>query len=218
MLELGSSLGTVSHVLSESDYSYRLIHFLLASEEDRLSTFLNRTPLRALTSIFFASWAGLQYKNIYGNITSDYYHQYKLPDLNSSIPDAVLSAFIELASADNFNEDYLYRIAEEVIAWAVESNPIDHSIIAHHFRSIPDLGKHILLSSLCDADFDTNCDYLTDLVINCLQSPCKRLAQAAASFLCVCSGEQGRRNLNEYLLKSDITHKSLVKGIIDILC
>jgi hypothetical protein len=213
-----TNLRTADGVFSLLDYIKHLLLTRLASEDHAYMNFTDRYWPGLLVESRFSGWNSLDYNYLFNDSTSDDHTRLILPESIALAPAAVLESLQTLVYSLDISEENLYETSDGLIPWLAEANPIDHLLTAYYFRLMPDLGKEILLASFCNAEIASNCEYLEELVANCLHSESKRLAQNAASFLCICVGEQGIRRLKDILLEECPPHKILIQGIVDILC
>ncbi len=129
----------------------------------------------------------------------------------------IVSSFRSLLIPGEANENILYAWSEEIVQWASDDKDSKHEILSLFLGLMPDRSKHILLSTLCDYEFSTSSLSLINTVSAFLDTDCKRLAQASASFLCSCSGSTGIGVIDMFIKNKRVKHVDLVLGIVTIL-
>jgi hypothetical protein len=114
-----------------------------------------------------------------------------------------------------YDEKYLYDYAEILVSWFMNADFTDCESVLEFINCFPDNNKRILLSSLVDSGFSIDSIKVRNIMEVYLTRNNKKFVQSAATFLCVCCGENGVELLKNHSTNKDVSHYQLLREVAD---
>lgn len=109
----------------------------------------------------------------------------------------------------------MYDYAEILVSWFINADFTDCESVLEFINYFPVNNKRILLSSLVDSGFSIDSIKVRNIMEVYLTHNNKKFVQTAATFLCVCCGENGVELLKNHLTNKDVAQYQILREVAD---